>query len=211
MSGEGGRSWNRRKFLGAATLLALVVGVPTAGTLLSRLDQGDAPTDRQHVMMRRVSQAVLPRTRTPGAGEVGAGEFTILALAHGLDGTRQPAAAASIPSGMPNMLRPDGSLRYIDWLEHELDRRAGGDWSGKSAAQRTAVLAALDADAFAEDQRDHPWRKVKGLILTGYYTSEAGGSQELRYEPTPGRFDPALPLTPGTRAISNDWTAVDFG
>jgi len=53
--------------------------------------------------------------------------------------------------------------------------------------------------------------KVKGLILTGYYTSEVGGARELRYELVPGRYDPKVPITPETRAWSSDWTAVDFG
>lgn len=212
MSSEGGRAWNRREFMGAAALLAMVVGVPAGAAIWSKVEDGDAPTDRQRAMMREVAQIVIPKTGTPGAGEVGTGDFVILALAHGLDGTRDPGAAAAIPAGVPAPRRPDGSLRYLDWLEGELDRRARGNWAGRDAAARTAALAALDAEAYAGDGRaPHPWKAIKGLILTGYYTSEVGGSQELRYEPVPGRFDPALPNPPGTRAISNDWTAVDFG
>lgn len=210
MSSEGGRAWNRREFMGAAALLGAVVGVPAGASIWSKVDDGDAPTDRQRAMMRDVAQIVIPKTDTPGAGEVGAGDFVILALAHGLDGTRDPGAAAAIPAVVPAPRRPDGSLRHLDWLEGELDRRASGDWASKDATARTAALAALDAEAYS-GRAPHPWKAIKGLILTGYYTSEVGGSQELRYEPVPGRFDPALPLTPGTRAISNDWTAVDFG
>jgi hypothetical protein len=212
VSSEGGRTWNRREFLGAAALLAMVVGVPAGAAIWSRVEEDEAPSDRQRKLIRTVAQHVIPRTQTPGAGDVGTGDFVILALAHGLDGTREPGSTASIPPGVPAPRRPDGSLRYLDWLEAELDRRAGGDWPGKPPAAQAAALAALDADAYAGDGRaPHPWKPIKGLILTGYYTSEVGGSQELRYEPVPGRFDPALPLTPGTRAISNDWTAVDFG
>ena len=108
-------------------------------------------------------------------------------------------------------VRPDGSLDRVTWLAATLDRAAGGDWLAAPLDQRIATLAALDAEAFAPDSGDHPWRLVKGLILTGYYTCEAGGSQELRYEPVPGRFDPAVPVTPGYRGYSNDWTGVDFG
>ena len=73
------------------------------------------------------------------------------------------------------------------------------------------MLAKLDGEAFAEGAQDHPWKVIKGLILTGYYTSEVGGSKELRYELVPGRWDPDLPLKPTDRAFSSDWTAVDFG
>jgi hypothetical protein len=51
----------------------------------------------------------------------------------------------------------------------------------------------------------------QGLILTGYYSSEAGASKELQYNLIPGRWDADIPLKPGDRAYSSDWTAVEFG
>ncbi|MFL9840439.1 gluconate 2-dehydrogenase subunit 3 family protein [Sphingomonas sp. ST-64] len=191
-------------------LLAAVVGMPAAVSMLSRQTDDDAPTDRQRKMMRAVSQLVVPRTGTPGAGDVGVGDFVILALEHGLDGTRRPAASDALPPLAMGHMRPDGSLRFVAWLEAELDRAANGDWIGKPEARRAALLTKLDADAYAA-QGDHPWKKVKGLILTGYYTSETGGARELNYELTPGLFDPAVAIKPGARAYSSDWTAVDFG
>ncbi len=203
--------WDRREFLGAAALLALVIGVPVGVASLSGLDPDEAPTARQRSMMREVAQAVLPRTGTAGAGEVGVGDFVILALAHGLDGTAAPVATSAVAPAIPNLRRRDGSLRYVAWLEQALDSAANGDWLGKAPAERTAALARVDAEAFAEGAAEHPWKKVKGLILTGYYTSEVGGARELRYELVPGRYDPVLPLKPGDRAWSSDWTAVEFG
>jgi hypothetical protein len=211
MADEAETGWSRRDFVGAASLLALAVGVPGAAAFLSGLDANEAPSDRQVSLMREVAQLVIPRSETPGAGDAGAGAFVILALAHGLDGTRKPAASAEMPFAFPNYQRPDGSLRFVDWQENTLDRAAGGDWLGKPGEERQSILAALDAEAFAEGADAHPWRKIKGLILTGYYTSEPGGAQELRYEPDAGRFEPKLPQTPETRAMSNDWTAVEFG
>jgi hypothetical protein len=206
-----GTGWDRREFLNAAALLALAIGVPAGVVGVTGLDPEEAPSDRQRAMIREVAQAVLPRTDTPGAGEVGVGDFVILALAHGLDGTRAPAASAATPYALAQHRRSDGSLRYLEWLEAALDRAAHGDWLGKPEGRRAALLTELDGQAFAENAGEHPWKKVKGLILTGYYTSEVGGSQELRYELVPGRYDPAVPLAPGDRAWSSDWTAVEFG
>lgn len=200
--------WNRRDFLGAAALLALAVGVPVASMKLSEIDDSEAPTERQRALLREVSQLVIPRTETPGAGDVSVGDFVALALAHGLEKSRAPLG----PDADTRLLRyrrSDNSLDHVQWLEAELDRRAGGDFLGNPG--RADALAALDTEAFAPDMREHPWRTVKGLILTGYYTSEVGGSQELRFELVPGRWDPDLPLRPGDRAFSSDWTAVDFG
>lgn len=210
LAAQSEKGWNRREMLGAAALLAAVIGVPVATVKLSGLDADEAPTDRQRALLREVSQLVLPRTTTPGAGEVGTGDFVALALAHGLEGSRKPLPSDA-PAAFLKHRRRDGSINHVGWLEAELDRRAGSDFLSAAPAKRQATLAALDADAYAPDVREHPWRTLKGLILTGYYTSEVGGAQELQFELVPGRFDPDVPVKPGDRAFSSDWTAVDFG
>ena len=41
---------------------------------------------------------------------------------------------------------------------------------------------------------------MKELALLGYFTSEIGATQALRYTETPGRYDPCIPYTPGEKA-----------
>jgi len=189
----------RRDMLAGAAILALFTGLP-----LPALAAGEAPSPRIALLLKTVAQMVIPRSDTPGAGDVGVGAFVALALAHGLEGTREP-----VRNPAPQWpLRADGSLHYDLWLDSELGRRAGGDFLALPAAARAKVLHALDADAFAAP---NPWIAIKGLILTGYYTSEAGASKELQYNLIPGRWDADIPLKPGARAFSSDWTAVDFG
>ncbi|HET9629832.1 MAG TPA: gluconate 2-dehydrogenase subunit 3 family protein [Novosphingobium sp.] len=209
MAGPATNGWNRRDFFGGAALLALALGLPVAAVHLTDLPDDEAPNDRQRQLMNRVAQLVIPRTDTPGAGDVGTGDFVLLALAHGLSGSADPVSSGLL-SRQVRHLRRDGSLRHAEWLEAELDLRAGGDFL-RSPARQAALLGALDSEAYGQGQDRHPWRTIKTLLLTGYYTSEAGGSQELRYELVPGRWDPDLPATPQTRAFSSDWTAVDFG
>ena len=103
MSGQAETGWKRREFLGAAALLAAVVGVPAATVKLSALDEDEAPSDRQRALLREVSQLVLPRTSTPGAGEVGTGDFVALALAHGLEGSRKRTGSCGL---RPAAVRP---------------------------------------------------------------------------------------------------------
>lgn len=205
------KGWTRRDTLGGAALFALVVGIPVAAVRMT--DTGEAVTDRQRAILREAAQVVIPRTGTPGAGDIGAHEFVILALAHGLDGTRAPAAGAALPATVARHLRRDGTLDYLDWLEWQLDTRADGDFLRAAPARRQAALGAIDAEAFAQTDRDapeSPWKKLKALILTAYYTSATGGSRELRYELVPGKWEPDLPFVPGSRAWSSDWTAVEF-
>ncbi|MGC6330744.1 gluconate 2-dehydrogenase subunit 3 family protein [Rhizorhabdus sp. FW153] len=202
--------WNRRTFLGAAAILAAVVDLPVAAIRLDLLDAGEAPSERRRDLMRIVSQIVIPRTDTPGAGDVGTGDFVLLGLAHGLEKSR-----ARLPKEAPEALiryaRKDGSFDQAAWLEAELDARSRGDFLRAAPDTQAKLLAALDAEAYAQGVREHPWRTVKALILTGYYTSEPGGSQELQFELVPGTYVPDIPVTKQTRAFSSDWTAVDFG
>jgi hypothetical protein len=199
-SGCTSTGWSRREFGAGAMLLGLVLGVSPAHVLAV-----EAPSRRTLALLSEVSQLVIPHTDTPGAGDVGTGAFVALALAHGLNDTRKPLVDPA--PGLP--LRADGSLHYDVWLDGELSRRAGGDFLAQPPARRAQILAALDAEAFASGKS--PWIKLKALILTGYYTSEVGGSKELQYELVPGRFDVDLPVHPGDRAWSSDWTAVEFG
>jgi len=104
-----------------------------------------------------------------------------------------------------------GGLPLLDEVSRDLNRQSQGLFTRLSPARQHAVLEAYDAQAFAPDQDSHPWRKIKALILTGYYTSEIGASRELHYELVPGRFDPDVPLPANNRSWSSDWTAVDFG
>lgn len=206
----GAHGTDRRDFLKGATLLALALGLPLAACNPASLLGDEQPSERQRKLLREVSQLVIPRTQTAGAGEVGVGDFVILALAHGLERSRAKLAD-DVPADIATHRRADGSLNYVAWLESELDRRGKGDWLGLAEGERVAALTALDAEAYAEGVKDHPWRTVKALVLTGYYTSEVGGAQELRFELVPGRYDPDLPVTAETRSYSSDWTAVDFG
>ena len=209
-----GAGWNRREFVGAAGLLALALGLPacttaSAGTpdLAAALPPEEAPSDRQLAMLRELAQVVIPATDTPGAGDAGVGAFVAMALAHGMEASRAPLPPAAQAFAAARFLRADGSLRYVDWLDDQL----GAAFLEDSAEARLEKVRAIDAAAYAADAGAHPWRKVKALILLGYYTSEIGGAQELRYAPLPGRFDPAVPVQPGERAYSNEWTGVEFG
>lgn len=128
----------RREILGGAALFAMAVGIPAAAVRWT--DTAEVVTDRQRALLRDVAQRVLPRTTTPGAGEIGAHDFVILALAHGLDGTRAPAAGAALPATITRHQRRDGTLDYLDWLEWQLDAGTHGDYLAVPPAARDAAL-----------------------------------------------------------------------
>ncbi|MFD1467083.1 gluconate 2-dehydrogenase subunit 3 family protein [Hymenobacter caeli] len=73
-------------------------------------------------------------------------------------------------------------------------------------AERTAFLTALDKEQKAytankkADDPAHYFRMMKELTLLGYFTSEVGATQALRYLPVPGRYDGNVPYKKGDKA-----------
>ena len=51
-----------------------------------------------------------------------------------------------------------------------------------------------------EDAPTHFFRMLKELTLLGYFTSEIGYTQAMRYAETPGRYDPCAPYSPGDKS-----------
>lgn len=139
-----------------------------------------------------VCELVLPATETPGAKEVGVTQWLLLATKQGLLETH---------------------IDHLYEFEHHLN--TAGRFTEQPDENRRAILSAIDDLAF-NNRSSKPeaalWKKIKTMILIGYYTSEIGASQELHYELVPGRFLPDTPNIPGeTKAWSSDWTAVAFG
>ena len=71
-------------------------------------------------------------------------------------------------------------------------------------AQQLEVVAAYDRAKMA----DPAYKKFKGRILSLYYISEPGATQELRYEHVPGAWEPSIAVTSDTRGYALD---VSFG
>ena len=74
------------------------------------------------------------------------------------------------------------------------------------AAQRKALLTEIDTEAnkyMAEKKGEDPkhyFRMMKELTLLGYFTSEIGATQALRYVAVPGKYEGCVPYKKGDRA-----------
>jgi hypothetical protein len=196
---------DRRQVVGGAAILGVLVGLPLYAWQQVRVGAEGGASDSEKLLLARLSDLVIPTTDTPGAVAVGVPAFVELALLHGLDETAPPV------SGPVRMAGYRGGFPVLEQVARDLNREGAGDFLSLRHDRQHAVLAAYDADAFGGERQDHPWKKLKALILTGYYTSEVGASRELQYELVPGRWEPDLPLPPNNRSWSSDWTAVDFG
>lgn len=133
-----------------------------------------------------VADTILPETDTPGARAARVGPFIALMVTDAYS----PEQQAVFREGMQT-------------LETACTEQHGTGFMTASPEQRLALLEHFDAeqkaymDSKQEDDPAHWFRMVKELTLLGYFTSEIGYTQAMRYVETPGRYDPCAPLEPG--------------
>jgi hypothetical protein len=163
---------------------------------------GGAPgqfTLEEIAFLDEIAETILPATKTPGAKAAKTGAFMALMVTdayggedrkifqdgmHEVEAAMQAAHLVSFMSATP-------AQRLT--LLTELDR------------EQKRVMDAREAANFGVARKDgrvpaHYFRMMKELAMLGFYTSEVGCTQVLRYIETPGRFDPCLPYKPGEPA-----------
>ncbi len=136
-------------------------------------------------LLAEIADTILPATSTPGAKAAGVGPFMALMVTDVYDAREQKTFR-------------DGLVK----LERECRKLHGTDFMTASPAHRTTLLEQLDREQYAQRNNGtlHYFRLMKELTLLGYFTSEIGYTQAMRYTETPGRFDPCVPYTPGEKA-----------
>ena len=149
-----------------------------------------------------VAETILPETSTPGAKAARTGAFMALMVTDAYTPRNQ-------------QIFRDGMKR----LDEACQREYSTSFVQARPEQRLALVQRLDAERHAEQearqarQRSrapiepppaveapvHYFRLMKELALLGYFTSEIGYRQALRYIETPGRYDPCAPHKPGEK------------
>ena len=195
---------NRREFLQCAAILAWGASANALGFNLSKeqLEHlANAPnfnttavdyfTPAQRKIVAAMADVVIPRTDTPGAVDAGVPRFIELMVALWLNDEERAIFNAGLAD-----------------IETRIPAEYGKPFNELSAAQQLRVLEEMEDTAsdspwydFGNTQRDFisdaPFIcQVKELTIWGFFTSEVGGSQVLRYDPMPMYFDGDIPLGP---------------
>ncbi|WP_428027518.1 gluconate 2-dehydrogenase subunit 3 family protein [Altererythrobacter sp.] len=168
----------RREILQAAILL--VGGGLFGGTLAScskREQDGPFFEPEAFALLDAVCETLIPQTDTPGASAAGVPQFIDDMMRNwASDETRATFQRAL--TAIDDMARAESGKRFVELAPDT----------------RTAMLSAHDAKG------EEDWRALRQLTLMGYYLSEPGATEELRYELVPGQWEPNVPVTPDTRA-----------
>jgi glucoside 3-dehydrogenase (cytochrome c) hitch-hiker subunit len=142
-------------------------------------------TARDIAFLDDVADTILPETKTPGAKAAHVGAFMALMVTD----TYSERDQGIFRDGMKKLDEPS--------------------FTAATPQQRLARLEQVDREqkAYTDARKDadppHYFRLMKELTLLGYFTSEIGCTQAMRYRETPGRFDACVPYRPGETAWSN--------
>jgi Gluconate 2-dehydrogenase subunit 3 len=147
----------------------------------------------QDATVTAMAELLIPRTDTPGAKDTHVNLF----IDHIVADWYSEQERAVFLAGLADVDSRTQSLFQKDFVD-------------ASAAQQSEVLRALGdelaqaVDAVANNPRRYRgsppqpennfYLQLRDLTLTGYFTSEAGFTQQLHEEIIPGRFDGCTPI-----------------
>ncbi|HYH57211.1 MAG TPA: gluconate 2-dehydrogenase subunit 3 family protein [Anseongella sp.] len=167
----------------ASTWTALVTGCQRPGNITSFAEENTQN------LLAEIAETILPETDTPGAKAAGVGPFIAMML--------------------QDCYEEKDQRLVLDGLS-ELNKRCKDEYGDvfveTTPENRTALLTAVDKERieYGKDRKEgdppHYFSILKELTLTGYFTSEPGLTQALRYVPVPGRYEGCVPYKQGEKA-----------
>jgi hypothetical protein len=145
-------------------------------------------TDADKALMDEIGETIIPATSIPGAKAVGIGPFMAMMVNDCYDDKDHAAFK-------------DGLTRINDAARAKYSK----SFLECSPEERTAVCNALDAEqkAYKKDKgKDDPFRyfkMMKELTVLGYFSSEIGCTQAIRFIEVPGAYHGDVPYKKGDK------------
>lgn len=168
---------DRRSMLRNIALLAGVAAIPHSGAqaLFTGPESLPAPTTR---LLAAVAETIIPETDTPGA-----------------IGANVPQAFGKLLANWASAAQRDKLIGALEAIDARTLEAQGKEFAALSAEHRFTLLDAYDK----ANGGNADYAQLKDLLVTLYYLSEPGSTVELRYEHSPGAWEPSIPVTADTR------------
>jgi hypothetical protein len=184
---------NRRE---AVWRIAVLMGGAMVGSevLLSGQTIADklpvAPfTDADRALLDEIGETIVPATDIPGAKAVKIGSFMTMMVTDCYNDKQHASFAAGLAK-----------------INDACRAKCGVSFLEATPAQRTELANALDAEQRSynhkkgKDEPAHYFRMMKELAVLGYFTSEIGCTQAVKYVEVPGAYHGDVPYKKGDRA-----------
>ncbi len=137
-------------------------------------------TEDQARLLEAIAETIMPATDTPGAKDAGVPAF--------------------IEKMVHEVYTAENTKKFMDGLAAfgaKVEDQEGKAFSRLEAAKQLEIIKAENTAALANaGGGERPWfLSIKELTLLGFFTSELGATQVLRYEAVPGRYDGCVPFS----------------
>ena len=142
---------------------------------------GSALDAEQFALLEQVCDVIIPATDTPGALAAGVPAF----MRDMLEQWASPASRADV-------------ARVLEGIDRHAWEKFGAAFVELQPGRRHQVMRGFDEEHIS--RQDPAYTKFKYLVLVGYYQSEIGATQELRYELIPGAWRACVPYSEIGRA-----------
>lgn len=169
-------------------------------------------SERDIALLDEIAETILPKTNTPGAKDAAVGVFITVMV-------------NDCYTPQDQQVFREGMVLLNDACQNKFNT----DFMKATKEERHELLLSLDREAkvyqekvtaFNNEQNEkeqeefergnlafkksfmssHYYTMMKQLTLLGFFTSEKGATEALRYVPVPGRYDACIPYHKGDRA-----------
>jgi hypothetical protein len=163
-----------------ALAMGAMAGLPAwaSGWSKSSLENSTLLAADQAKTLTAMVETIIPKTDTPGAGELGVGGFVQKMVTDCYD----KKAQASLSSGLSN-------------LDEQSIQRFGKSYADAGKEQRMQLLQ--DMDKGSDFDKKSFLSLVKNLTIQGYMSSEYVMTNITHYEMIPARYHGCVPVAKG--------------
>ncbi len=144
---------------------------------------GPSLSAERFALLEQITEVMIPSTDTPGAIAAGVPAF----IRQMLDEWASPATRIEM-------------AEVLEGVEKHAWAKFGAAFVELPPERRHEVVRGFDEDRVG--RQDLAYGKFKYLVLAGYYHSEIGATQELRYELVPGAWRACVPFSEIGRATA---------
>lgn len=187
---------NRREYIAQSTkFLGYALASGAVMDLLVACEQNSSAnwkpvffTQAQANTLSAITDTICPKTKTPGANEIGV-----------------PSFIDSLAKTLLNKEEQTFLINGIDDINASSKKQFNKLFEACDQQQKEAILLALDKSSapaamtmWGKPMEEKPvplsfYRKIKSLTLMAYFTSKKIGKEYLAYDPIPGPFQGCIP------------------
>jgi gluconate 2-dehydrogenase gamma chain len=174
--------------MGSALSAPAIIGVLNGCTAKPSIDwKPEYLNQEQGILISQLAEIIIPKTDTPGAKDIGVPGFIDKILKDVFSAKEQNYFMAGLKT-----------------FEERAEKELGDPFIELDAEGQIAFVKKVhneDVEKYSTSRYARPpvpkpfLLMVKELTLLGFFTSEAGATQVLQYDPVPGAYEGCIPLS----------------